>query len=260
MGCSLAAVLTSMLHSTVESLFRPWAACSTPACRRAVPTAGTCAKPGSAVQVMMAHGLSTGWVEWGGQRYEFRDAPSYSEKNWGGTFPSKWFWVCCNTFDSPDAVALTAVGARQQCFALLMASASLVLSMISCSCKPAAAVPHIWPKPLMQGPCTACSTRSCKPGAGPNRTVQPFQFHIASAPSGAKRDVLDLPGVVKVWTCVHVSVSPSQSGPVPAGPRRAVLTVLLLAYCVKPACPEVVVSGLCGPCRRQAWRAQPAGC
>lgn len=34
-----------------------------------------------------------GWIEWGGERFEFRDAPSYSEKNWGGGFPRKWFWV-----------------------------------------------------------------------------------------------------------------------------------------------------------------------
>lgn len=34
-----------------------------------------------------------GWIEWGGKRYEFEDAPSYSEKNWGGSFPLKWFWV-----------------------------------------------------------------------------------------------------------------------------------------------------------------------
>ena len=118
------------------------------------------------MQVMMAHGLSTGWVEWGGKRYEFQDAPSYSEKNWGGTFPSKWFWVCCNTFDSPDAVALTAVGAPQQCCTCVMASASLVYSVISCSCKPAAAGPHIWPWPLMQGSKHSGQLCSCKPAAG----------------------------------------------------------------------------------------------
>ncbi|KAK4364902.1 hypothetical protein RND71_016260 [Anisodus tanguticus] len=43
-------------------------------------------------QVCMAAGLSTGWIEWDGQRYEFQNAPSYSEKNWGGAFPRKWFW------------------------------------------------------------------------------------------------------------------------------------------------------------------------
>ena len=32
-------------------------------------------------------------VEWGERRYEFTDAPTYSEKNWGGAFPLKWFWM-----------------------------------------------------------------------------------------------------------------------------------------------------------------------
>lgn len=41
----------------------------------------------------MGGGLSTGWVEWGGERFEFTDAPSYVEKNWGDSFPAKWFWV-----------------------------------------------------------------------------------------------------------------------------------------------------------------------
>lgn len=35
-------------------------------------------------QVMMAHGVASGWVDWGGKRYEFQDAPAYAEKNWGG--------------------------------------------------------------------------------------------------------------------------------------------------------------------------------
>ena len=61
----------------------------------------------------MAHGLSTGWIECDGKRYDFHDAPSYSEKNWGGSFPSKWWWVVCNTFDNPD-VALTTVGKQEQ--------------------------------------------------------------------------------------------------------------------------------------------------
>lgn len=37
--------------------------------------------------------MDTGWIEWDGERFEFEDAPSYSEKNWGGAFPRKWFWV-----------------------------------------------------------------------------------------------------------------------------------------------------------------------
>jgi len=36
----------------------------------------------------------SGWIEWDGERFEFENAPSYSEKNWGGGFPRKWYWVC----------------------------------------------------------------------------------------------------------------------------------------------------------------------
>lgn len=45
--------------------------------------------------ISLAHYILSvsGWIEWEGERYEFRDAPSYSEKNWGGGFPRKWFWV-----------------------------------------------------------------------------------------------------------------------------------------------------------------------
>ncbi|CAK9217940.1 unnamed protein product [Sphagnum jensenii] len=65
-------------------------------------------------QVCMAAGLSTGWIEWGDRRYEFEDAPSYSEKNWGGSFPTKWFWVQCNVFEGVSGeVALTAGGGRR---------------------------------------------------------------------------------------------------------------------------------------------------
>lgn len=63
------------------------------------------------VQVLMAHGLATGWFEWGGRRLEFADAPCYAEKNWGGGFPSKWLWVQCNSFDGEPGASLTAVGA-----------------------------------------------------------------------------------------------------------------------------------------------------
>ena len=30
----------------------------------------------------MAHGLATGYIDWGGRRYDFADAPFYAEKNW----------------------------------------------------------------------------------------------------------------------------------------------------------------------------------
>ncbi|KAL7164441.1 hypothetical protein ACSBR2_040370 [Camellia fascicularis] len=66
-------------------------------------------------QICMAGGLSTGWIEWGGERFEFQNAPSYSEKNWGGAFPRKWFWVQCNVFEGASGeVALTAGGGLRQ--------------------------------------------------------------------------------------------------------------------------------------------------
>ncbi|KAK9274229.1 hypothetical protein L1049_019043 [Liquidambar formosana] len=62
-------------------------------------------------QICMAGGLSTGWIELDGERFEFQNAPSYSEKNWGGGFPRKWFWVQCNVFEGASGeVALTAAG------------------------------------------------------------------------------------------------------------------------------------------------------
>ncbi|MBV9387918.1 MAG: tocopherol cyclase family protein [Chroococcidiopsidaceae cyanobacterium CP_BM_ER_R8_30] len=65
-------------------------------------------------QILMAHGLATGWIEWNGDRYEFTNAPAYGEKNWGGAFPQKWFWLNCNSFEGePDGLALTAGGGRR---------------------------------------------------------------------------------------------------------------------------------------------------
>ena len=64
-------------------------------------------------QILMAHGLATGWVEWQGKRYEFTSAPAYGEKNWGGAFPQKWFWLNCNYFDGEPDLALTAGGGRR---------------------------------------------------------------------------------------------------------------------------------------------------
>ncbi|MGK7921838.1 MAG: tocopherol cyclase family protein [Trichodesmium sp.] len=64
-------------------------------------------------QILMAHGLATGWAEWNGHTYEFTNVPAYSEKNWGGAFPKKWFWFNCNSFyDWPD-LALTAGGGKR---------------------------------------------------------------------------------------------------------------------------------------------------
>lgn len=66
-------------------------------------------------QICMAGGLSTGWIEWDGERFEFEDAPSYSEKNWGAGFPKKWWWVQCNVFEGAKGdVALTAAGGLRE--------------------------------------------------------------------------------------------------------------------------------------------------
>lgn len=64
-------------------------------------------------QILMAHGRATGWIEWQGKRYEFISAPAYSEKNWGGAFPQKWFWLNCNAFEDETDLALTAGGGRR---------------------------------------------------------------------------------------------------------------------------------------------------
>ncbi|OKH18410.1 tocopherol cyclase family protein [[Limnothrix rosea] IAM M-220] len=67
-------------------------------------------------QILLAHGLSTGWIEWQGQRYEFTEAPAYSEKNWGKSFPQQWFWLNCNTFEQEPDLALTAGGGIREIF------------------------------------------------------------------------------------------------------------------------------------------------
>lgn len=65
-------------------------------------------------QVLMAHGQATGWIDWNETRHEFKNAPIYAEKNWGGAFPQKWFWIQCNAFaDQPD-LTLTAGGGRRK--------------------------------------------------------------------------------------------------------------------------------------------------
>ena len=65
-------------------------------------------------QVLMAHGSATGYIDWNGNIYEFTDAPTYSEKNWGHSFPEKWFWINCNAFANQSDLALTAVGGRRK--------------------------------------------------------------------------------------------------------------------------------------------------
>lgn len=47
----------------------------------------------------MSYGLATGKFKWGDKAYEFKDAPTYYEKNWGKGFPPRWHWIQCNTFE-----------------------------------------------------------------------------------------------------------------------------------------------------------------
>lgn len=62
-------------------------------------------------QVMMAKGIATGYLQWGDERLEFEGAPAYAEKNWGGGFPKRWFWIQCEDFVDSPSTALTSVGA-----------------------------------------------------------------------------------------------------------------------------------------------------
>lgn len=49
-------------------------------------------------QVTIADARATGTVIWKGKEYNFKNAPFYAEKNWGGAFPTKWYWCQCNAF------------------------------------------------------------------------------------------------------------------------------------------------------------------
>ncbi|MEL4898394.1 tocopherol cyclase family protein [Crocosphaera sp. Alani8] len=65
-------------------------------------------------QVLMAHGRASGYIDWNGKIYEFKNAPAYSEKNWGHSFPSKWFWINCNSSKQESDLSLTAAGGIRQ--------------------------------------------------------------------------------------------------------------------------------------------------
>jgi tocopherol cyclase len=65
-------------------------------------------------QILMAHGLANGWIDWNGQMYFLNQAPAYSEKNWGRAFPREWFWLNCNSFEGEPDLALTAGGGRRE--------------------------------------------------------------------------------------------------------------------------------------------------
>lgn len=58
----------------------------------------------------MAHATASGTVTWKDKTYTFKDQPFYAEKNWGGSFPLKWYWVQCNAFENEPNLAVTAGG------------------------------------------------------------------------------------------------------------------------------------------------------
>ena len=50
--------------------------------RAPMPAAADVAADSYYAQVLMSHGLATGYIDWDGRRYAFQDAPFYAEKNW----------------------------------------------------------------------------------------------------------------------------------------------------------------------------------
>ena len=71
-------------------------------------------------QILISDGyIESGFIEWRGRTYQLGPENAvYAEKNWGGSFPPKWFWVQCNSGwrrtregdGCPERIALTAGG------------------------------------------------------------------------------------------------------------------------------------------------------
>ena len=61
----------------------------------------------------MAKGHATGWIEWQGETIEFTDAIAYAEKNWGTSFPSRWFWIQGNDFTDYPSLSVTAAAGER---------------------------------------------------------------------------------------------------------------------------------------------------
>ena len=70
-------------------------------------------------QVLMAHGLALhGEIRYSGKVFDVRDARVYMEKNWGASFPSKWWWVQANAFSMHPDLSVTSVGASRMVLGL----------------------------------------------------------------------------------------------------------------------------------------------
>lgn len=61
-------------------------------------------------QITLAHATASGTVTWKNKTYTFQNEPFYGEKNWGGSFPIKWYWLQCNAFSKHKSLAVTAGG------------------------------------------------------------------------------------------------------------------------------------------------------
>ncbi len=86
-------------------------------------------------QITMAHARATGSLNWNGTVYEFNDAPFYGEKNWGGAFPTKWYWSQCNSFDDyPDLSFTAGGGIRILPFSFLPGKRTETLGLIGIHC------------------------------------------------------------------------------------------------------------------------------
>lgn len=59
-------------------------------------------------QVLISKGLAQGSLRLNEETYNLNDARLYLEKNWGGSFPSQWWWIQANTFESDLCVTSTA--------------------------------------------------------------------------------------------------------------------------------------------------------
>jgi len=64
-------------------------------------------------QILLAQGRGQGWLEWQDKRYEFDQALVYAEKNWGCSFPSRWFWLQTNHFPDHPSLSVTAAAGER---------------------------------------------------------------------------------------------------------------------------------------------------
>ncbi len=65
-------------------------------------------------QVLCLRAQAAGWVRWQGQTHHFRNGIVYAEKNWGRSFPQRWFWLQCSGFAcDPDLHLVAAGGIRE---------------------------------------------------------------------------------------------------------------------------------------------------